>query len=164
MDEELLAIGEVARCFGLRVSALRFYEERGLLRPALRRSSRRYYGRAELRRLALIQMWQSVGLMTLDEIGTVIAGPAPDRRSWRDVLRARIAVLDEQARRIPAARAHLEHALTCPSDDPVAECSVLARQLDEQVAQLLEKRPPLLPGMPTAGSAGDCPVAAKPEA
>ncbi|MER6008568.1 MerR family transcriptional regulator [Nonomuraea angiospora] len=50
---ELISIGEAARRLRLNTSALRYYEERGLVRPAARHAGRRMYGRTELRRLAL---------------------------------------------------------------------------------------------------------------
>ena len=49
---ELVPIGEAARMLKVNASALRYYEERGLVKPACRVNGRRMYGRAELRRLA----------------------------------------------------------------------------------------------------------------
>ena len=57
-----VAIGEAAARLGLRTSALRYYEERGLLRPATRRKGKRFYGQNELRRLAFIQLLSRVGV------------------------------------------------------------------------------------------------------
>ena len=79
-DANLEPIDVVARRLGLRASAIRYYEERGLLTPASRHAGRRWYGPTEIRRLAIIQYWQRYGLMSLDEIGDILAGPAAGRR------------------------------------------------------------------------------------
>jgi DNA-binding transcriptional MerR regulator len=106
----LVPIDEVARQFGIRASAIRYYEERGLLEPAARRAGRRWYGPAEIRRLAIIQYWQQSGLMSLEEIGEILGGPGASGR-WQQVVTARIEALRAQAERMNAARAYLEHVL-----------------------------------------------------
>ena len=121
MPDELLSIGEVARLLGVAVSTLRYWEERSLIEPAERRAGKRCYGPAELHRLALIQLWQDTGLLSLDEINTVFDGD--DR--WREVLDARLAAIAEQQARLAAATEHLEHLLSCPSSDPARTCSLL---------------------------------------
>lgn len=121
MPDELLTIGEVARLLGVAVSTLRYWEERGLIVPVTRRAGKRCYGPAEVHRLALIQLWQDTGLLSLDEIGAVFEGE--DR--WREVLDARLAAIAEQQAKLAAATAHLEHLLTCPRSDPAANCSLL---------------------------------------
>jgi MerR family transcriptional regulator, copper efflux regulator len=52
-EPDLVPIDEVARRFGLRASAIRYYEERDLVRPASRQGGRRWYGPDEIRRLAI---------------------------------------------------------------------------------------------------------------
>jgi MerR family redox-sensitive transcriptional activator SoxR len=80
---DLLTIGEVARRSGVAASALRFYEERGLIESERAGSGRRRYPRPVLRRIAFIVFAQRVGL-TLDEIGTELAKLPPDRAPARD--------------------------------------------------------------------------------
>jgi MerR family transcriptional regulator, copper efflux regulator len=108
--EGLEPIDVVARRLGLRASAIRYYEERGLIAPACRRSGRRWYGPTEIRRLAIIQYWQAYGLMSLDEIRDILAGPAAGRR-WSQVVQDRIESLRAQAERMEATREYLEHVL-----------------------------------------------------
>jgi MerR family copper efflux transcriptional regulator len=108
---DLLPIEQVARQFGLRASAIRYYEERGLLTPASRHAGRRWYGPSEIRRLAIIQYWQRSGLMSLDEIKDILAGPAATRE-WAQIMRDRIDSLRAQAARMQAASAYLEHVLS----------------------------------------------------
>jgi DNA-binding transcriptional MerR regulator len=107
----LAPIDEVARHLGLRASAIRYYEERGLVTPASRRAGRRWYGPDEIRRLAVIQYWQQAGLMSLEEIGDILAGP-DGTRGWAQIVTDRIESLRLQAERMNSARAHLEHILS----------------------------------------------------
>jgi MerR family copper efflux transcriptional regulator len=117
----LVPIDEVARQFGIRASAIRYYEERGLLEPVLRRAGRRWYGPAEIRRLAIIQYWQQSGLMSLEEIGEILAGPGASGR-WQQVVTARIEALRARAERMNAARAYLEHVLAHHRDTAPDGC------------------------------------------
>jgi MerR family redox-sensitive transcriptional activator SoxR len=82
---ELLTIGEVSRRSGVAASALRFYEQRGLISSERSGSAHRRYPRAVLRRVAFIVFAQRVGL-TLEEIGSELAklpgGRTPTRRDW----------------------------------------------------------------------------------
>ncbi|MGI5200284.1 MerR family transcriptional regulator [Spirillospora sp. CA-108201] len=124
MDDGLLAIGEVARRFGMATSALRYWDECGLLPVAERRSGRRYYSAEDLHRIALIRTWQQTGLMSLEEIGAVLAGGA-DGQDWRTIVGARVRAIDAQVERLATARAHLEHLLECPNHDPAGGCPYL---------------------------------------
>jgi MerR family redox-sensitive transcriptional activator SoxR len=75
---ELLTIGEVARRSGVRASALRFYEERGLIRSERSGSGHRRYSREVLRRIAFIVFAQRLGL-SLEEVGAELAKLPRDR-------------------------------------------------------------------------------------
>jgi MerR family redox-sensitive transcriptional activator SoxR len=79
---ELLTISEVSRRSGVASSALRFYEERGLIRSERAGSGHRRYPRPVLRRIAFIVFAQKIGL-TLDEIGHELAKLPPDRAPTR---------------------------------------------------------------------------------
>jgi MerR family redox-sensitive transcriptional activator SoxR len=102
--DDLLTIGEVARRSGVAASALRFYEERGLISSERAGSGHRRYPRLVLRRIAFIVFAQRVGL-TLDEIATELAKLPPDRAptkrdwsrlssGWRTRIDDRIAELE----------------------------------------------------------------------
>ncbi|AXB41262.1 MerR family transcriptional regulator [Amycolatopsis albispora] len=140
-------ISEVARHFGLAVSALRYYDEIGLLAPAGRRGTVRTYGRGELRRLALVQLLHHDGLMSLADTATALSA---DQAGPRTVIEDAIGVMREQVERLQAAQRVLEHLLTCPRDDPVRDCPVLAEQLEQTVEHAL------------AGASGPLPGAGKP--
>jgi MerR family redox-sensitive transcriptional activator SoxR len=98
-----LPIGELARRSGVAASALRFYEQQGLMSSRRNAGGRREYTRADLRRVAFIRAAQAVGL-SLDEIRAALATLPDGRtltqadwqrlsRSWQPVLEARIAAM-----------------------------------------------------------------------
>jgi len=121
MAEDLVPIDEVARRLGVRASAIRYYEERGLLQPSARRAGRRWYSPADIRRLAVIGFWQRAGQMSLDEIGEILAGPAAVR-GWSQIVQERIEALRAQAEQANAAREYLEHVLSHHRDSPPDGC------------------------------------------
>lgn len=131
MIETSLPISEVARRFDIRASALRYYEEIGLLKPTVRLGGRRYYGPVELKRLVLIQLLQDAGRLSLEEIAEVLASKA-NRRSSRKVLHDRVAILNDQIRVAEAARDYLEYRLSCPREDPFDGCPALAEELSRR--------------------------------
>jgi MerR family transcriptional regulator, redox-sensitive transcriptional activator SoxR len=83
--DSVLTIGEVARRSGVASSALRFYEERGLIASVRAGSGHRRYPRSVLRRIAFIVFAQRIGL-TLEEIGAELiklpADRSPTRQDW----------------------------------------------------------------------------------
>jgi MerR family redox-sensitive transcriptional activator SoxR len=85
VSSELLTITEVSRRSGVAASALRYYEERGLITAERAGSGHRRFPRPTLRRIAFIVFAQRVGL-TLDEIGTELQklpeNRAPHRGDW----------------------------------------------------------------------------------
>ena len=99
-----LSVGQVAKRSGVPVSTLHYYEEEGLIQSWRTPANHRRYDRAELRRIAVIRVAQSVGV-PLSEIREVLDA-LPERRKikkedwesvsalWRDRLDARIADLE----------------------------------------------------------------------
>ncbi|MFG1931228.1 MerR family transcriptional regulator [Mycobacterium sp. NPDC048908] len=123
-----MTIGEAARLLGLNTSALRYYEDRGLVSPG-RRGGKRVYSREQLRRLAFVQLMQRLGVR-LDAASAVLDGPSDQ---WRDVVAKQIAALDDLIARAEGARDFLEHALACPADHPVDECANMIDVLDKRL-------------------------------
>jgi len=111
-------IGEVARRSKTAPSALRFYEEKGLIRSAGRRGLRRQYDAEVLEQLALITLGRAAGL-SLEEIGRMldVGGRA---RVDRQVLAARADECDEQIRKLSTIRDGLRHAAACQAEDHLA--------------------------------------------
>src|SRR3712207_3534761 len=83
--EQVLTISEISRRSGVASSALRFYEERGLIVSERAGSGHRRFPRAVLRRIAFIVFAQRIGL-TLDEIAAELkklpSDRAPARQDW----------------------------------------------------------------------------------
>src|SRR4030088_1355176 len=75
---DLLTISEVSRRSGVAASALRFYEQQGLIESERAGSGHRRYPRSVLRRIAFIVFAQKIGL-TLEEIGAELEKLPPDR-------------------------------------------------------------------------------------
>ncbi|QFY13366.1 MerR family transcriptional regulator [Nonomuraea phyllanthi] len=123
---ELISIGEAARRLDLNASALRYYEERGLVRPAARHSGKRMYGQAELRRLALVALMQRLGV----RLDTAAAVMDESGEQWRSMVRDQIVELEALIERAQGARKFLSEALTCPADHPTSECPHLVGVLD----------------------------------
>ncbi|HEY1879117.1 MAG TPA: redox-sensitive transcriptional activator SoxR [Caulobacteraceae bacterium] len=101
----LLSIGDLARRTGLTVSAIRFYEARGLVRGGRTNGNQRRFMRSDIRRLSFALIAQRLGL-TLAEIEAELATLPPDRpptrQDWeaislrvRDALQSRIAMLEK---------------------------------------------------------------------
>jgi DNA-binding transcriptional MerR regulator len=126
---ELLPIGAAARRLGVNTSALRYYEERGLVSP-VRRAGRRLYAPGDLRRLIFVQVLQRLGV-GLDAAAAILDRPSDQ---WRGVVRDQLAALDELVARATAASTFLRHALECPAEHPVQECPFLGQTLDELVS------------------------------
>jgi MerR family redox-sensitive transcriptional activator SoxR len=113
---DLLTIGEVARRSGVASSALRFYEERGLIASERAGSGHRRYRRPVLRRIAFIVFAQRIGL-TLEEIGTELAklpaDRAPTRRDWSRLSRTWVSRIDRRISELELLRAGLEGCIGC---------------------------------------------------
>lgn len=63
----------------------------------------------------------------------MIAG-RDEGRAWYDVLAEHVGILEHEISRTQAAKAFLEHSLTCPRPNPITDCPVLAEQVHERVA------------------------------
>jgi MerR family redox-sensitive transcriptional activator SoxR len=113
---EVLDIGEVARRSGVAASALRFYEDRGLISSERAGSARRRYPRPVLRRIAFIVFAQRVGL-TLEEIGGELAklpeNRAPTRREWSRLSDGWTARIDERIGELRRLRMGLTECIGC---------------------------------------------------
>jgi DNA-binding transcriptional MerR regulator len=110
----MLKIGEVSKRSGVGVEALRFYEKSGLLeRPSRTYGGYRVYGEDVLDRLAFIKQAQALGF-SLDEIRRVIddarKGESPCDEV-REIVRRRMAELDERLRELQRHRRELKATL-----------------------------------------------------
>jgi MerR family transcriptional regulator, redox-sensitive transcriptional activator SoxR len=113
---DLMTIAEVSRRSGVASSALRFYEQRGLITSTRAGSGHRRYPRAVLRRIAFIVFAQRIGL-TLDEIGTELAklppDRAPSRRDWSRLSRQWTARIDHRIAELERLKTGLTECIGC---------------------------------------------------
>lgn len=108
----MLTIGELSARTGVPTSALRYYDELGLVRPQTRVAGRRRYADSAVREVGMVLHFREIGF-SLAEIGQVVAG------EWsREIIHRKLAELAEQAHRIEVARTALEHGLRCPAGEP----------------------------------------------
>ena len=112
----LLAIGEVARRSSVASSALRFYEQRGLINSERAGSGHRRYPRPVLRRIAFIVFAQRIGL-TLEEIGTELAKlpphQAPTRSDWFRLSATWTSRIDERIGELERLKRGLTECIGC---------------------------------------------------
>ena len=113
---ELLAIGEVSRRSGVASSALRFYEERGLIASERAGSGHRRYRQPVLRRIAFIVFAQRIGL-TLEEIKLELdklpPDRAPTRRDWSRLSSAWSERIERQLAELERLRLGLAECIGC---------------------------------------------------
>jgi DNA-binding transcriptional MerR regulator len=120
MSDDLLTIGDLAGRTGVATSALRYYEELGLLRPAGRESGRRRYDPVAVDAVGGILFLRDAGF-TLREIAAISAARSRSPKAWHELARRKLAELDARIAEATAARVAVEHALNCPADD-IVEC------------------------------------------
>lgn len=119
-----LSIGEVARASGLRPSALRYYEDEGLIAPVERRGGRRHYDAAVVDRLACIALCQDVGL-TIAEIRELLGEDGDREQRWTELARRKLSEIDTKIDSAMRMRALLEAAMACTCRQ-IEGCDLLA--------------------------------------
>lgn len=111
----LLTISEVARRVGLRSSAIRYYEQLGIVPPAHRVSGQRRYDEAALYRLVTLQRARQIGF-SLDEIRQLFfgfrKGTSPSAR-WKKLSQQKLAELDRLVNEIKAIQLVLQEQGRC---------------------------------------------------
>jgi MerR family redox-sensitive transcriptional activator SoxR len=113
---ELLTIGEVSKRSGVASSALRFYEQRGLIESQRAGSGHRRYPRPVLRRIAFIVFAQHIGL-SLDDIGQALSklpeNHVPNRRDWARLSTEWSTRIDARIAELQRLRAGLTECIGC---------------------------------------------------
>jgi MerR family redox-sensitive transcriptional activator SoxR len=114
--DDLLSIGELAERTGLATSALRFYEDRGLIRSERTEGGQRRFHREVVRRVSFVRAAQNVGL-TLDEVGAALSelpgARTPTVADWSRLSRRWRPVLDERIARLELLRDTLTSCIGC---------------------------------------------------
>jgi DNA-binding transcriptional MerR regulator len=132
VSEQRYAIGELADRTGVAPSALRYYEELGLLPPAPRVSGQRRYGPAAVEAVGMILLLRDIGF-SLSEVKALTGSRARSPDAWRALAHQKLAELDERIARAEAARLALQHALRCRHDE-LLDCPNFAGVLAARLA------------------------------
>ncbi len=132
-----LDIAEVAERSGVAASALRYYEEKGLIASIGRRGLRRLFEPDVLERLALIAVGRAAGF-SLEEIARMFA-PDGQPRIDRQILAAKAEEIDRTIVNLSAMRDGLRHAAVCPAPSHL-ECPTFRRLLSGAAARAGEKK------------------------
>lgn len=115
---EDLAISDVARVFGLRTSAIRYYEQIGILPPAMRKNGQRRYDNSVLFRLAVVQRARETGF-TLEEIRELFFGfppRTPPPKRWHQLSQRKLVELRERMKRLKLMETLLKRVEDCRCD------------------------------------------------
>ena len=111
-----LSVGELAERTGVAVSALHFYESRGLIASERSDGNQRRYARATLRRVAVIKVAQRMGLplaAIADALARLPQGRTPTVADWRKMSAGWRGELDERIRTLTQLRDQLDGCIGC---------------------------------------------------
>ena len=115
---EDLAISDVARVFRLRTSAIRYYEQIGILPPPMRKNGQRRYDNSALFRLAVVQRARETGF-TLEEIRELFFGfppGTPPPKRWHQLSQRKSAELRDRMKRLKLMETLLKRVEECRCD------------------------------------------------
>lgn len=125
-----LRTGQLAAAAGVSLQTLRYYERRGLLKPAGRRpSGYREYAPDAVRRIRFIKRAQELGftLREIQELLALRAGPAGQRERTRTAVAGKLTEMDGKIRDLKAMRKTLaELADACACGETTENCPILA--------------------------------------
>jgi DNA-binding transcriptional MerR regulator len=141
MADRDLTIGELAKRTGVATSALRYYEEFGLIPEPARVSGQRRYPECAVELIGLILLLRDVGF-SLSECKAFLASRTQTVDGWRRLAQRKLADLDGQIAKAQTAKEAITHALHCPHDD-IAACRNFANVIATRLAgQPLEEAHP----------------------
>ncbi|GAB2899953.1 MerR family transcriptional regulator [Streptomyces mayteni] len=127
-----LTIGELARATGVATSALRYWEELGVMPAPARIAGQRRYPASAVAVVGLILLLRDVGF-TLREARAFVAARAEEPDARRELHRRKLTELDELIARAQAARTAVAHGLACPHDH-IGGCPTFADVLAARLA------------------------------
>lgn len=113
---DLLTIGDLAERTGLSISAIRFYEDKGLVHPGRNAGGQRRFLRADIRRLSFVLVAQEFGFSIAEiaaQLKRLPEGRAPTKADWTKISREFRSHLDERIARMTALRDKLDSCIGC---------------------------------------------------
>lgn len=113
---DMITIGQLAERTGLSVSAIRFYEARGLVAPARTIGKQRRFPRSDIRRLSFVLVAQQLGF-TIEDIRALLAGlpqgRTPNLKDWEAMSRGFRRELDHRIASLERLRDNLKSCIGC---------------------------------------------------
>lgn len=116
MTEQLIPIGEMARRTGLAISAIRYYEQRGLIAAERTSGNQRRFRRSDIRRLSFVLIAQRLGLGLAEieaELSRLPEGRTPSSLEWQQVTRSLKREIDGRIGMLNRARGRLDDCIGC---------------------------------------------------
>ncbi|MEO1169020.1 MAG: redox-sensitive transcriptional activator SoxR [Pseudomonadota bacterium] len=112
----LLSIGDIAARTGIAVSAIRFYEEKGLVHPLRSAGGQRRFLRSDIRRLSFVLIAQQLGLSIgeiRDQLAKLPQGRNPTQRDWTRISKAIRGTIDARIAELERTRDRLDGCIGC---------------------------------------------------
>jgi MerR family redox-sensitive transcriptional activator SoxR len=133
---DLIPIGMLAQRTGLAVSAIRYYEQRGLIVSVRTSGNQRRFLRADIRRLSFILVAQNLGLGLTEierELAALPHGRTPNMRDWTRISRSLRGAIDKRIAQLERTREKLDECIGCGCLS-LARCKLYNR--DDRAAAL----------------------------
>lgn len=114
--ETTISIGDLADRTGLAVSAIRYYEQQGLVAPERNAGGQRRFLRSDIRRLSFVLIAQKFGFSISDirrELERLPAHRTPTKRDWEKIGRNFGSALDEKISELQSLRDRLDGCIGC---------------------------------------------------
>ena len=115
-ESQLLTIGALAQRTGMSVSAIRYYEARGLVSAIRTGGNQRRFLRSDIRRVSFILIAQRLGLALVEieqQLATLPEGRTPNVRDWQKISHSMRAAIDEKIKLLTRTRAKLDECIGC---------------------------------------------------
>ena len=115
-EERFITIGALAKRTGVAVSAIRFYEDKGLLQALRTSGNQRRFLRSDIRRISFILIAQKLGLGLVEiekELSSLPEGRTPSVTDWQRISRSMRRQLDEKIQLLTRTRGKLDQCIGC---------------------------------------------------
>jgi len=113
---DMLPIGRIAARTGLAVSAIRYYEAEGLIRPIRSEAGQRQFRRSDIRRISFVKIAQELGFSLAEiraEMARLPEGRTPTKADWEKISRMFRARLDARIAELERTRDKLDGCIGC---------------------------------------------------
>ena len=115
-EDRVITIGQLAARTGVAVSAIRFYEEKGLLRSLRTSGNQRRFLRSDIRRVSFILIAQKLGLALAEiegQLAQLPQGRAPTLSDWQHISRRMRFEIDQRINLLTRTRNQLDQCIGC---------------------------------------------------